>query len=163
MIRKTILVERLWFICLRGFIFIILNLGILDGIQTVKYNWILCIVYEELNNYLDKVSLLNIWDILIYGFNFTHGISILPFSLVCSIRMEEAFIYFAMDYPFELINMCEKCKVYSQIFITKVKGWKIMAATNYGSLWIQNEKWKKKRVISLHVSPQWIWGASVCC
>jgi len=35
MLRKTILVERLWFFCVRGFIFIIMNLGILDGIQTV--------------------------------------------------------------------------------------------------------------------------------
>jgi len=36
--------------------------------------------------------------------------------------MEEAFIYFAMDYPFELIYIREKCKVNSKIFITKVKG-----------------------------------------
>jgi len=50
--------------------------------------------------------------------------------------MEEAFIYFALDDPFELIYISEKCIVNSQIFITKVKEWKIMAATNCGSLWI---------------------------
>ena len=54
-------------------------------------------------------------------FNFTHSISILSFTLVWSIRMEEAFIYFALDDPFELIYISEKCIVNSQIFITKVK------------------------------------------
>ena len=55
-------------------------------------------------------------------FNFTHSISILSFTLLWSIRLEGAFIYFAMDYPFELIYISEKCKVNSQIFITKDKG-----------------------------------------
>jgi len=55
-------------------------------------------------------------------FNFTHSIFTLSFTLVWSIRMEEAFIYFALDDPFKLILISEKCKVHSQIVITKGKG-----------------------------------------
>ena len=75
--------------------------------------------------------------------------------------MKEPFMYFALNDPFDLIDISEKCKVDSQTHIIQDEGWKMMTVTIL--LQFANKSEVKRNVMSLHVSLRWTRGVSVCC
>jgi len=75
--------------------------------------------------------------------------------------MKEPFMYFALNDPFDLIDISEKCKVDSQTHIIQDEGWKMMTVTIFLQFSYKSEV--KSNVMSLHVSLRWTRGVSVCC